>query len=226
LQQPQKWIYLTRRIEEVARNQGAHFYSSQDCYWKLAEIGKERQISFADLQNDPLSLASLSWVLKSLLSERVPIADFYSIAKEFQRCQARNLDLVTTVEEIRSLPKIRRQLPGNSQQDGLAIKALSRDLANRIHAAVDKTGSEPIFKSSPGILRDIRLLALQVKTEAGATGSPVLVTPPPIRPFARKMVADMDINVLSTREIIPPLLSQLKDSDATVPKQLRAAAGA
>jgi flagellar biosynthesis component FlhA len=113
------------------------------------------------------------------------------------------------VEEIRSLPEIRKQLPGNSLQEPAVIRSLNRDLEDRIYRTIDWNRSEPMVVSgSPEIRQEVRLLALNAKTEAGKRGA-VLLTSSAVRPFARKMVVDIDVNVLSRREIFPELLSRI-----------------
>jgi hypothetical protein len=201
------WDTLTKRIEDAARSS---FWSVQDCDNKLLDMSKDGA-EYPDIRKDPDFLFALSWVLKSLLRERAPTADFQSIVKEFQRCRSRGLGLIKTVEEIRLLPKIRRELSGNSP-DAAAI-SIDLDLENRILAAIDISGREPIFNQSPQIAPDIRLLALKAKREADEKAKrearecpAVLITGPEVRPFVRKTIEDLKVAVISSREAIPALL--------------------
>lgn len=131
---------------------------------------------------------------------------------------------MSTVEEIRSLPQIRKRLPGNSLDPAPMIRKLSQDLEDRVYNAVDRNCPEPILNDSPEIRQEVRSLALKAKIEAGKH-SAVLLTSPAARPFVRKMTQGIDVNVLSRREILPTLLSRLKDSDAAGRTQLHAKVG-
>jgi flagellar biosynthesis component FlhA len=222
--QSEQWDEMARRIQEVAFNNAARFYTSQDCSAKLSEISTPDGVDYSDIQNDSDSLFALSWVLKALLSERAPISDFASIVAEFRRCRSRNLGLVTTVEEIRSLPQIRKRLPGNSLDPAPAIRSLSQDLEDRMYSAIDWNCSEPILNAPPEIRQEVRSLALKAKIEAGKHCA-VLLTSPAARPFARKMIEGIDVNVLSRREVLSALLSRIKDSDAAGRTQLHSKAG-
>ena len=207
--QDKQWEELTRCIKEAALRNAASFYASRDCYVRLRELAKADGLDYSDIQSDSEPLLALTWVLKALLGERTPIAEFAAIVAEFRRCRSRKLDFVSTVEEIRSLPEIRKQLPGNSLQEPAAIRSLNRDLEDRIYRTIDWNRSEPMVVSgSPEIRQEVRLLALNAKTEAGKRGA-VLLTSSAVRPFARKMVVDIDVNVLSRREIFPELLSRI-----------------
>jgi len=222
--QSEQWDELTRCIKEAALSNAARFYTSQDCYVKLREIAKTEDMNTDDIQNDLEMLCALTWVLKVLLREQVPISDFGSIVSEFRRCRSLNRGLVNTVEEIRSLPQIRKRLPGNSHDAPPVISGLNPDLENRIAAAIIWNGSEPCFNGSSAIRQEVRSLALQARIEAGRRCA-VLLTTPVVRPFARNMLEGMDVSVLSRREILPTLLLQMKDSDAARRTQLRAEAG-
>jgi hypothetical protein len=219
----EQWDTLARRIKEVALSNASRFYTSQDCYIKLSQIAKECKTDYTEIQNDPDSLFALTWVLQMLLREQVPIADFAVIVSEFQRCRNCKLDLGSTVEEIRSLPQIRMRLPGNSLDLAAGI-SLNPEVENRIDRAIDRKCSEPTFHESQGLRREIRSLAKSARGQAGRDCA-VVLTSPAVRPFVFRMIEDMDVNVLSHREIFPTLLSRIKDADAAGPKPLRAQAG-
>jgi hypothetical protein len=214
-----QWDALTGRIREVTLSNASRFYTSQDCYITLNRVAKECEADYTDIQNDSDSLFALTWVLKTLLRERVPIASFAAIVAEFRRCRNSKLDLARTVEEIRSLPQIRMRLPGNSLDLAAAV-SLHPEVENCLDRAVDWNCSEPIFNSPQELRRQVRAIALSAKNQAA-----VVLTSPAVRPLVFRMIEDMGVNVLSHREIFPALLSRIKDADAAGPKQLPAQAG-
>jgi hypothetical protein len=213
-----KWDQLTLSIKQAALRKAAHFYSTQDCFYQLRERAKQDGHDYSDISTDAECLFALTWVLKALLNERAPISEFAAIVQEFRRCRLANLDLISTVEEIRCLPKIRRKLWGNSEAEAAVVKALNRDLEHRIYNAIDWAASEPMMVNPPADIRqELRLIALSTKREAGKRCA-VILTGAAIRPFAWGIVEDLGVSVLSRRELVPATVSPTKDSDAAQSK--------
>ncbi len=222
--QEAQWDEITLSIKQAALRMAAHFYSSQDCTYQLRELAKQDGSDYLDLQDNGGALFALTWVLKALLNEKTPISEFAVIVAEFRRCRQRGLSMMSTAEEIRSLPQIRSKLWGNSEQEPASVKALTRDLEDRIYKTIDWTASEPMMAPSTEIRQEVRLVALSAKREAGKRCA-VLLTSAALRPFVWKMVENLDVSVLSRRELIPAVASRMKDDNATQPDSQSAAAG-
>jgi hypothetical protein len=218
-----QWDMLAQRIKETALSYASCSYTSQDCYMQVKRMAKESKTDCTDIQSDCDAISVLTQVLKMLLREQVPIADFAAIVSEFRRCRSSKLDLVHTVEEIRFLPQIRKRLPGNSF-DFAAVIRLEPEVEDRLDRAIDWKCSEPILNSSQELRQQVRSTVLRARSQAGRARA-VVLTSSAVRPFVFMTIEDMDVNVLSDREIFPALLSRIKDADAADPKQLPAQAG-
>jgi hypothetical protein len=215
-------LYLAERVGAVARKNAAQLFTTQDCFEKLNDLARSGSDG-AGIRNSPESLLALTWVLKTLLTEQASIVDLGPIVPEFLRCQSSGLGLIRTVEEIRSLPEVRKRLRGNSLVDNLSIFRLPSDLGRRLEQSIDLKSSEPVFIGSSALRQEVCSVARQAVIDADSAAF-VVLTSPPARPFVFKMLQAFDMAVLSYREIFPSLLSHSKESDAPA-KTIRASAG-
>ena len=209
---------LAKRLAAEAVSNAAQLFSAEDCYWKLKDPGNG-----GDIRESPRMLAALTWVLRALLMEGTSIADLDSIISAFRDCQSRGLGLIQTVEEIRSLPEVRKRLKGNSRAENAWIRTLPPDLDRRLEQAIDFGSAEPIFSGCPGLRQEVCSVAREATVSADGA-LVVMLTSAAVRPFVRKIVRPLDTTVLSYREIFPGLLSQLKEPNGAASKTLHAAA--
>jgi tetratricopeptide (TPR) repeat protein len=204
----EKWSVLAQHIAKVARKAAWSFSNSQSVRFSLGDLAKKGTPHCSEIQNDREALSALTSVIRSLLKEGVPTVDMAGIVDEFVRCRSRKLSLVSTVEAIRALPELSRRLPGNSPEVA-AIAQLSDDLQARISESIDWTCPEPVWKESPEIRQRVRTVALNLSREAGGKDV-ALLSGQEVRPFVSKLVWDLNVHVLSSREILPGPASRIR----------------
>jgi len=209
----QQWGALKGAVERTAREQAGRFYSVDECRSAIRKLAKSQG---ADIEND--DLLRLTMVLKMLLAEQAPIAALDAIVCEFRRCRALGLGATMTVEEVRSLPQIRKGLAGNCIEEDFEIAYLSKELEESVTGAVEWTGSEPLLAKPEEFRSKIREFAVRVRVEASTRKRrAILATSPLVRPFAAKACQGLDLPVLSTREILPEVRSRSGDANAAQP---------
>ena len=208
--------HLARRLEREAALNAAWLISADDC---LARLPDSDKTSSDGMQNTPQTLAGLIWVYKGLLAEGASIAEFAPIADAFRDCRSRGLGLILSLEEIRGLSEVRKRLRGNSTGEPGWIERLPPELDRRVEESIDFNPAEPLFTGSAVLASEVRSVGRQAIFSAG-DALVVLLTSPAVRPFVRKMVASLDIPVLSYHEILPSLLSRVKEPNAKEPNAL------
>ncbi len=185
----------------------ADYYDSQDVLGALNKLPGDQQ-GAAGIPEDADLVGALTIVLRGLLSEEVPIRELAPIVAAFQRGRSEGRDLVSTVEEIRSLPQLRTALAGNNPELPHLVTRLSAALEAGVEASIDRTWTEPVPRApSPGSRNVAAALEAALKPMAAHAGTR-LVTRAEIRPFVRGFAAPAA--VLSEREILPALVARIE----------------
>lgn len=141
--------------------------------------------------DEPLStsladrLTPLTQVIRALLAERVPVSAFREICARFTQLYEPGRSLSAIVEELRSLPPVRTELPGNSQ-DGTHVRLGSR-FEEEIRRCIRMSGPEPLLAMEPQACQEaLRIVRERVQ---GLTGTvDLVVSDPEVRPLVRRLI--------------------------------------
>jgi flagellar biosynthesis component FlhA len=155
--------------------------------------------AFSEISSSPEQMASLLSVLRALAREGVPLTAFPALLAGFLDCQKHSLSRLQTAEQLRSLPEIRPELPGNlGDWRYIQLPEVEKDL----QAWLAQSGGQGWLQAPQSAWSQrYTLLAQQVSDLQGAV---IVVDSPELRPYMsswlRYTAADF-IPVLSRTEL-------------------------
>jgi len=194
--------YLSFHLEAVLRKNLSELVGHQETVNMLdGESGL-----LQDVGETPADRSAFVAVLRGLLKEGVPITARKAIVDRFKRSRATRTDLVTIVEEIRSLPEIRPALAGND--DRYAFHLIGSTFEQEIETCINRKGSEPVLVMEPTKLGKFETalsgLRKRVVSERHVA---VIVANASLRSFVRQVIELElpNVPVLSRQELKPEL---------------------
>ena len=188
--------------------------------------GLERAVSPAIAKNvvpKPISLITLTEVLRRLVDEQVSIRDLRGILEALAASPVSkhaDPDPAELVEAVRT--RMRRPMTYALTRGGRELEAwvLDPEIEETIRRAVTKTDAGAVLALAPSASRDIRSAFAHAISKRDASAPRVLLAPADVRRFVRKLVeADFpDVRVIAATEILPEIvvkpIARISPSDA------------
>ena len=175
----------------------------------LDQLEQHAPASVRQVVPKPLSLMTLTEVLKRLVEEGIGVRDLKLILEALAQVAATEKDPLNLTEFVRSQMRrsITHKLTGGHPE--LEVCLLDPHIEDTIRAAVSRTAAGSFLTLAPAAGRDIVDAVKRAldRTASGARGQPVLLTQPDIRRFVRKLVeTDLPrLNVVSYADLLPEL---------------------
>ena len=156
----------------------------------------------------PLTLATLSEVLRRLVDESVSIRDLKSILEALSQVAATERDTLSLAEHVRT--QMRRPLSHQWTQGAarLAVILLDPSLEEVIRASITRTSSGAFLALAPSACRDVVTAICRALEQAEAKAkNPVLLSAPDIRRFVRRLIETelRHLAVISVAELLPEI---------------------
>ena len=200
--------YLGFHLEAVLRRNLVEFVGHQETVNMLdADSGLNQ-----DAGETPADRSAFVAVLRGLLKEGVPITARKAIVDRFKLSRAARTDLVTLVEEVRSLPEIRPVLAGND--DRYVFHLIGPTFEQEIEAAINRNGSQPVLAMDLPTLGKFQTALSGLRTRvASERHVAVIVANVGLRPFVRQLIELElpNVPVLSRRELKTELERNIVD---------------
>ena len=197
---------ITTHLTEAVKDNMAEMLSYAETQRLLDELDKDHQKLVADLVPNLITVGGIQRVLQNLLAERVSIRDLPTLLEAInEACAAtRNVSMIT--EHVRS--RLSRQLSdAHVNEEGyLPIVTLSPDWEQAFAEALVTDGDEVHLAMAPTRLQDfITAVRAEFDKHAMQGESPVFLTSPTVRPYARSLIERFrpQTTVLSQNEIHP-----------------------
>ena len=174
---------------------------------EVVELMNHRHLDTAPLLHSN-QLTALTGVIRGLLAEQVPVTEMKLIYDAFLAQSATGRSAVQIVEDIRSLPEIREQLPGNNEH--YRFFSLSAALEEAISKSIVNDGNKTIMALLPELCQEI---LSAVRYEASGQRNIALVTADKnTRPHLRELVCleFPFMAVLSREELLPALQEKIE----------------
>jgi tetratricopeptide (TPR) repeat protein len=105
--------YPLRHLEALVIDRLGEFLGHQEVYNLVETAASER---CEHLDHHPAELTALTAVLRAMIKEQAPVTPLKPVLEMFLNARERGLSLSAIVEKARSLPEIRPQLHGNSEE--------------------------------------------------------------------------------------------------------------
>ena len=197
---------ITTHLTESVKDNMAEMLSYAETQRLLDELDKEHQKLVADLVPNLITVGGIQRVLQNLLRERASIRDLATILEAInEACAAtRNVSVIT--EHVRS--RLSRQLSDAyiNEEGYLPIVTLSPEWEQAFAESLISDGDDVHLAMAPSRLQDfITAVRAEFDKHAMAGESPVLLTSPTVRPYARSLIERFrpQTTVLSQNEIHP-----------------------
>ncbi|ATQ41849.1 flagellar biosynthesis protein FlhA [Caulobacter mirabilis] len=197
---------LTTHLTEILKDNMADLLSYAEVQKLLKELGPEQKKLADDVIPAIVTGTTFQRVLQALLRERVSIRDLQAILEGVAEAAPHTASMTSLVESVRA--KLARQLCwANRGDDGaLPIITLSPDWEVAFSESLIGPGEEKQLAMAPSKLQEfIRGVREAFERAALAGDSPVLLTSPLARPYARQIIERFrgQTVVMSQNEVHP-----------------------
>jgi type III secretion protein V len=201
--------FLIENLMAPLRTHAADFISMSETQSLLDELERVAPQSVRQVVPKPVTLGTLSEILRRLVDEGVSIRDMKSILEALCQVASTESDPLQLTEKVRA--GLRRALTQKFTQGNgrLSVVMLDPSLEEVIRTSIARTQSGAFLALAPDACRDI-IAAIRRAIEQGeAKGSApdVLLVAPDIRRFVRGLTrTDLpSLNVVSPAELLPEI---------------------
>ena len=197
---------LTTHLTEVLKSHMAELLSYAETKKLLDDLPAEQKKLVEELIPSQISVTGVQRVLQTLLNERVSIRDLPAILEGIAEAVGHTKNAMLITEHVRA--RLARQLCHQhlSPQGFLPIVAMSPAWEQTFADSLSGSGEERQLAMAPSQLQAFIQAVRERFDEAAAKGdSPVLLTSPLVRPYARSIVERFrpQTPVMSQNEIHP-----------------------
>jgi len=197
---------LTTHLTEILKDNMSDLLSYAEVQKLIKELAPDQKKLADDVIPAIVTGTTFQRVLQALLRERVSIRDLQAILEGVAEAAPHTTSITTLVEAVRA--KLARQLCwANRGDDGsLPIVTLSPDWEVAFSEALVGPGEDKQLAMAPSKLQDfIRGVREAFERAALAGDSPVLLTSPAVRPYARSIIERFrgQTVVMSQNEVHP-----------------------
>ena len=179
----------TTHLTEVIKDNMPDLLSYAETQKLLDDLPGEHQKLVADLIPSQISVSGVQRVLQGLLGERVSIRDLPTILEGIAEAAGFTQSLVMITEHVRG--RLARQLSSaNANAEGfIPLITLSPEWEQAFAEALVGQGEEKQLAMAPSKLQEfINAVRLSYEQQAERGETPILLTSPMVRPYARSIV--------------------------------------
>lgn len=198
--------YCMRRFLPLVLSRAQDFLGLSETQAMLDQLEQVAPATVRQVVPKPVSLNTLSDVLKRLVEESISVRDLKGILEALAQVATTEKDALNLTEFVRS--QLRRPitygLTGGARD--LHVCLLDRQIEETIRSSISRTAAGSFLTLAPAAGRDI-VRAVKAALEEAADAAPVLLTQPDIRRFVRKLLeTDLpEIRVVSYADLLPEL---------------------
>ena len=197
---------ITTHLTESVKDNMAEMLSYAETQRLLDELDKDHQKLVSDLVPTLITVGGIQRVLQNLLGERASIRDLATILEAINEACAATRNVAVITEHVRS--RLSRQLSDAhiNEESYLPIVTLSPEWEQAFAESLLTDGDEVHLAMAPSRLQDfITAIRAEFDKHAMSGDSPVLLTSPTVRPYARSLIERFrpQTTVLSQNEIHP-----------------------
>jgi type III secretion protein V len=189
----------------LLRRRAADFLGIAETQTLLDQLEQVAPATVRQVVPKPVSVPLLADVLRRLVEERISVRDLRAVLEALAAVANSEKDALNLAEFVRS--QLRRAITHGLTQGGreLTVALLDAPIEETVRGAIQRTSAGSFLALSPAAGRDI-VQAVRRACAGFAEGvRPVLLTPPDIRRFVRKLLeVDLpDLEVVSYAELLP-----------------------
>ncbi|MBL4836225.1 MAG: flagellar biosynthesis protein FlhA [Kordiimonadaceae bacterium] len=197
---------ITTHLTELIKDNMADLLSYAETQKLLDELASEHQKLIADIVPGQITASGIQRVLQALLVERVSIRDLPTILEGIAEATGFTQNIVSITEHVRT--RLARQLcAAYANMDGLVpLITLSPEWEQDFAQSLIGQGEEKQLVMPPTKLQEfINAVRIVYDQQAERSESPVLLTSPLVRPYARSIIERFRPStiVMSQNEIHP-----------------------
>ncbi|MFX0062161.1 MAG: tetratricopeptide repeat protein, partial [Candidatus Hermodarchaeota archaeon] len=193
--------YLVRHLEAVIRNNLSQFLGHQEVMNLLEENTSD---VCNEIKSSEIHFTTLVQVLNALVYEQVPITALEKICEKFLSLFDEEIELTIIAEKLRSIPEIRKKLPGNNNK--FVIYKLDQEFEDKIYKSIQREDHQSILAMNAEDCQEI-LTAVRDRVGNIQRNVTLLVQNAELRPFIHKLI-ELEfphISVLSEHELLQDL---------------------
>jgi type III secretion protein V len=200
--------FLEQNVLPQLRAHAADFIGMSETQRLLDELERVAPQSVRQVVPKPLTLTTLSEVLRRLVDESICIRDLKSILEALSQVAATERDALCLAEHVRT--QMRRPLSHQWTQGAarLAVIQLDPSLEEVIRASITRTSSGAFLALAPSACQDVVTAIGRALEQAEAKAkNPVLLSAPDIRRFVRRLIETelRHLAVISVAELLPEI---------------------
>ena len=180
---------ITTHLTELIKDNMADLLSYAETQKLLDELSTEHQKLIADIVPGQITASGIQRVLQALLTERVSIRDLPTILEGIAEATGFTQNIVSITEHVRT--RLSRQLcAAYATLDGLVpLITLSPEWEQAFAESLIGQGEEKQLVMPPTKLQEfINAVRIVYDQQAERAESPVLLTSPLVRPYARSII--------------------------------------
>jgi len=199
-------VVIATHLSEIVKSKAAELLNRQDVQALIERVRDSEPAVLTELIPELASVGQVQQVLRSLLSEQVPIKDMPTILEAMADALRVTDDLEETVEIVRlALARIINE-QYREEDDRLYVVTVDPQMEQQIADNTVKTLQGPVCALEPGLLQQIVKNAQETIERVITLGhEPVVLTTPGVRRHLRALLSRYfpTVPVLSHAEIVP-----------------------
>ena len=199
---------ITREIAPLLRARAADFVGLGETQRLLDELSITQPATVRNVVPKPISLVTLTEVLKRLVDEQVSIRDLRAVLEALAATTASKNDPADLAEAVRS--RLRRPMTYALTRGARELDAwlLDPSIEETIRRAIIRSDAGPILSLAPAAARDIKAAMSDAISSRAPGALRVLLAPADIRRYVRKLLeADFpDLRVVCAAELLPEII--------------------
>ena len=180
---------ITTHLTEVIKDYMPDLLTYAETQKLLDEMDKENQKLIADIIPSQISLGGVQRVLQNLLQERVSIRDLGAVLEGIAEACSHSRNVMIITEHVRT--RLSRQISDSNtgMQGFIPLVTLSPEWEQAFVDSLQGTGEERQLVMAPSKLQEFITKTRQTFERFAMQGeSPVLLTSPAVRPYARSII--------------------------------------
>ncbi|MBI3451704.1 MAG: FHIPEP family type III secretion protein, partial [Rhodospirillales bacterium] len=197
---------ITTHLTEIIKDNMSEMLSYSETQKLLDDLGKEQQKLVSDIVPSQISVGGIQRVLQNLLGERISVRDLPAILEGISEACGHTRNVTAITEHVRT--RLARQIcDANTNGDGyIPLVTLSPEWEQSFAESITGQGDDKQLAMAPSKLQKFITEIRQIFERHAMMGeTPVLLTSPLVRPFARSIIERFRpmTTVMSQNEIYP-----------------------
>jgi type III secretion protein V len=196
------------RVLPVLRRRAAEFLGIAEAQALLDRLEAIAPATVRQVVPKPVSLTTLTDVLRRLVEEGVSIRDLKGVLEALSQVAQTDKDPLNLTEFVRTQFKRTLTWEVTHGSRELSVVLLDAGIEDTLRESISRTAAGSFLTLGPKPAREIvEAVRAQFKPPGGAAPADVLLTQPDVRRFVRKLIEIElpNVRVLSYSELLPEL---------------------